>query len=297
MDSDPLSIYMASIRRHPVLSAEEQDRLAREYVRTQDPKIAGRLAATNLRLVAKIAHEYAQHNRADIEDLIQEGSAGLLIAIERFDPTRNVRLTSYAAWWIRAYILRFIIGERCLVRVGTTQEQRRLFFGLAKEWRRLEAKGIEVTAEMLAEHFDCSPAEVRNMIVRLGAGEVSMETPISGASERSDQRTIGDALEMRDVVHLDEAIHERQFHGILREKLEEFIQTRGLTGNEMAILHGRILADRPAPLREIGRAQSLTRERIRQIEARLLERIRAFLRHELGDAVPAPCAGRQGVAA
>src|SRR6266568_4732824 len=175
---DPLGAYMAEIRRIPLLSREEETELAKKYYATGDVAIAKRLITANLRLVVKIAHEYRRAYR-NLLDLIQEGNIGLMQAMRKYDPYRGVKLSSYAAWWIRAYILKFILNNWRLVKIGTTQAQRKLFFNLRKEKEKLEQLGFAPEHRLLAERLEVTEDEVAEMERRLESADMSLDAPLS----------------------------------------------------------------------------------------------------------------------
>jgi RNA polymerase sigma-32 factor len=278
--SDPLTVYMHEIRRYPLLTREEEHRLAVEFVKTRDPKIARRLITANLRLVVKLAHEYKRAYR-NLLDLVQEGNLGLLQAVEKYDPHRGVKLSSYAAWWIRAYMLKFILNNWRLVKIGTTQAQRKLFFNLSKEKEKLELAGFVPTSKLLAERLSVPEQEVQDMQLRLAASETSLDAPIGRDDEggRSHVETLGaDAATRPDV-----STESEEFRGLLRKKLEEFEKT--LTGREQTLFHERLMSEQPLTLQEVGERYGISRERARQLEARLLGRLKTYLKKELGDAV------------
>ncbi len=178
---DALQLYMQEVQRHPLLTADEEHRLAEHYLKTGDVNAAARLVTANLRLVVKLAFEYRRAYR-NIMDLIQEGNIGLMQAVKRYDPYRGVKLSSYAAWWIRAYILRFILNNWRLVKLGTTQAQRKLFFNLNKEKARLAAMGIEPTHAEVALRLNVDEKDVVEMDRRLASGDASLDVSI-GDSE------------------------------------------------------------------------------------------------------------------
>jgi RNA polymerase sigma-32 factor len=277
---DPLQIYLNQARAYPLLSPDEEHRLAVRYLETGDLDAARKLVTSNLRLVVKIAHEYRKAYR-NLLDLVQEGNVGLMHAVKKFDPYRGVRLSSYAAWWIRAYILKFILANWRLVKIGTTQAQRKLFFNLRKEMDRLEAMGIDDPApKLLAERLAVPEAEVASMQRRLAGADLSLDAPVreqdSGSASRLDFVADGSAGP-------DRAVENREFSALLREKLEAFGAT--LAGRDREIFELRTMADEPLTLQEIGDKYGITRERARQIERRMMDRLRDFLREELGDAV------------
>lgn len=278
--SDPLTAYMNEIRRYPLLSREEEHRLAVQYAKTRDPNIARRLIVSNLRLVVKLAHEYRRACR-NLLDLIQEGNVGLLQAVQKYDPYRGVKLSSYAAWWIRAYMLKFILNNWRLVKIGTTQAQRKLFFNLSKERERLEAAGFTPTTRVLAERLSVPEREVAEMQVRLGAGEMSLDAPV-GRNDEGGRRQV-ELLESSGELRPDVTTEGREFREMLRSKLEEFEKT--LKGREQTLFRERLVSDNPLTLQEVGERYGISRERARQLEARLLARLKVFLKRELGDAV------------
>ncbi len=182
--ADALQRYMAEVSRHPLLSREEEHDLAVRFQQTHDPEIAYRLVTANLRLVVKIAHEY-RRAAFSLLDLIQEGNVGLMHAVQKYDPLRGVKLSSYAAWWIRAYILRYLMDNWRMVKLGTTQAQRKLFFNLRKEQERLLSQGFEAAPKLLAERLDVSEQDVREMDQRLANDEFSIDAPVLGGQDEA----------------------------------------------------------------------------------------------------------------
>src|SRR5678815_3615370 len=190
-DGSSRSAYLRALRRYPVLSREDEHALAARYVETQELSAAGKLITANLRLVVKIAQEYRRAHR-NLLDLIQEGNVGLIQAVQRYDPFRGVKLSTYAAWWIRAYILKFILANWRIVRIGTTQAQRRLFFNLRRERERMEKMGLETDSRRLAAALDVHESEVVEMERRLAASEMSLDAPVR--AEGLTGRTQGDLV-------------------------------------------------------------------------------------------------------
>jgi RNA polymerase sigma-32 factor len=278
--SDPLTAYMHEIRRYPLLSREEEHELAVEFSRNRDPKLARQLITANLRLVVKIAHEYRRAYR-NLLDLVQEGNLGLLQAVQKYDPYRGVKLSSYAAWWIRAYMLKFILNNWRLVKIGTTQAQRKLFFNLSKEREKLESAGFAPTSKLLAERLSVPEQEVNDMQMRLAASETSLDAPVGRDDEGG--RTQIDMLESPGTSRPDVTAESEEFRALLRQKLETFEAT--LKGREQTLFHDRLMADSPLTLQEVGERYGISRERARHIEARLLGRLKTYLKKELGDAV------------
>ena len=185
--SDPLQAYLREVQRHALLTLDEEKELTQRYAKTQDVRTAARLVTSNLRLVVKLAYEYRRAYK-NIMDLIQEGNIGLMQAVKRYDPYRGVKLSSYAAWWIRAYILRFILNNWRLVKLGTTQAQRKLFFNLNKEKAKLAALGIEPTAAEIALRLHVEEKEVVEMDRRLSSGEASLDAPVGDTDGRAVSR-------------------------------------------------------------------------------------------------------------
>ena len=258
----------------------EELRCADEYARTKDPLLAQRLVTANLRLVVAIAKGY-RRGHADMRDLIQEGNLGLMHAVTRFDPSRGVKLCSYAAWWIRAYILKYTISNWRLVKTGTTQAQRRLFFRLQRERSRFERIGVRPDATQLAVALSVKERDVVNMMERFAGGEASLETPVS--AHDSGTKTLGDCLSADSALRPDVRIETLEFDQALRDKLNAFAQT--LQGRERKIYKTRLVSEDPVTLSHLAVDFGVTRERTRQLEQRLKGRIREFLRHELGDAL------------
>jgi RNA polymerase sigma-32 factor len=278
--SDPLQAYLREVQRHPLLTPEEEKSLAVRYVETQDVVAARRLVTANLRLVVKIAYEYRRAYK-NIMDLIQEGNIGLMQAVKKYDPHRGVKLSSYSAWWIRAYILRFIINNWRLVKLGTTQAQRKLFFNLNKEKAKLAALGIDPTAAEVAKRLGVEEQEAMEMDRRLSSSEASLDAPVGDNEGRSVARIelLPSSGRAPDVMVADE-----QVQHILQEKLAEFRKT--LKGKDIDIFDRRLIAEDPLTLQELGDQFGVSRERVRQIEARLTMNLRNYLREALGDAVP-----------
>lgn len=277
--SDPLQAYLREVQRHPLLTPEEEQKLTRHYVETQDVKTAARLVTANLRLVVKLAYEYRRAYK-NIMDLIQEGNIGLMQAVKRYDPYRGVKLSSYAAWWIRAYILRFILNNWRLVKLGTTQAQRKLFFNLNKEKAKLAAMGIEPTAAEIAKRLSVDENEVVDMDRRLSSGEASLDAPVGDSEGRSVARV---DLMPSSSTGPDSEFESHEMDQIVRRGLDKFRET--LTGKDVVIFNKRMFTDEPVTLQELGDEFGVSRERVRQLEARLATKLREYLKEELGDAV------------
>lgn len=277
---DPLAAYMGEVRRHPLLTRDEEHELAVRWVEQGDREAGRTLVTSNLRLVVKIAHEYRRAYQ-NLLDLVQEGNVGLVRAVQKFDPYRGVKLSTYSGWWIRAYILKYILNNWRLVKIGTTQNQRKLFFNLRKQREALLAAGVDPTPERIAKELDVSPREVMEMERRMAAPDVSLDAPL-GTEDGSDSRTRLDLIEDH---HADpeNRVDAAEFKDLLQEKLRKF--GVDLTGRELEIFDERVMAEDPITLQDLGDRWGVSRERARQIEKRLLTRLREYLQAELGDAV------------
>ena len=279
-EGSSLAVYLRSLRAHNVLSREEEHELAVRYVQTHELAPARKLITANLRLVVKIAQEYRRAHR-NLLDLIQEGNVGLIQAVQRYDPFRGVKLSTYAAWWIRAYILKFILANWRIVRIGTTQAQRRLFFNLRRERDRMEKMGVETDSKQLAAALDVSETDVVEMERRLAASEMSLDAPVR--SESLPGRTHGDMVSAGPSARPDLQVENGEFQELLRAKLDAF--GAALHDRELQIFRRRLLADQPTTLEQLGADHGVSRERARQIEERLKKKLRLFLEAELGDSL------------
>jgi RNA polymerase sigma-32 factor len=270
-----LQHYLAEVRRYPYLSKEEELRLFHEYQTQGSREAAVQLILANLRVSVAIAYEYL-HTGADHMDLIQEGNVGLMQAIKKFDPAKNVRFHAYAAWWARAYILRYLLNNYRLVKVGTTQDQRRLFYNLRKEKAKLEREGFAPDTKLLADRLNVRERDVIEMDQRLGNWELSLDQPLSENSEG----TLLDVLSSQEQA-VDEQLGDLQLRELFREKLGTFIKTLG--EREEDIFRNRILSETPLTLEDLGQKYGITKERTRQLEARIINRLRDYLKKEVKD--------------
>ena len=270
---DPVEAFYRDIRHYPVLTREEEKELAVRYLETEDIDAAYELVTSNLKLVIKIAMEYRRLWK-EIIDLIQEGNVGLMQAVKKYDPYRGVRFSSYAAWWIRAYIIRYIMNNTRMVKIGTTQAQRTLYFQMGKERERLRRMGIEPDTKALAKSLKVKESEVEEMTKRLRGGDVSLEASRGG--DDSDF-TLMEALPASGP-DAEEMVGDAQARAIYLEKVSEFVA--GLSDRDRKIFTSRWMRDDPSTLQEIGDRLGITRERVRQLEARILKNLRAFLEEE-----------------
>jgi RNA polymerase sigma-32 factor len=260
------------------MTREEEHRCATEYTRTKSPRLAARLVAANMRLVVKIAFGF-RRAPYDLSDLVQEGNLGLMHAVERFDPHRGIRLGSYAAWWIRAYLLKYTLDNWRLVKAGTSKTQRRLFFTLRKQRHALEGRGIEANSRNLAAALNVKEKDVVLMLERAAGTETPLDAPRgpSGADERSLADTLGGAASLQP----DRQLETADFAWHLRDRLRVIEET--LAGRELAIFRRRLLCDEPERLDDLALDFGVSRERMRQLEDRLKARLRNDLTGSFGE--------------
>ncbi|NIL99759.1 MAG: sigma-70 family RNA polymerase sigma factor [Acidobacteria bacterium] len=275
--TDPFRLYMAEIKKYPPLSREEEQRLARLYRETGDREALFRLVTANLMLVVRIAFSFRRAAK-NLLDLVQEGNVGLLAAIDRFSPEVGVRLPTYAAWWIRAYMVKFLLDNVRLVRVGTTNARRKLLRNLHKEKQKLESMGFDVGPKLLAEHFGVSERDVIDVQAALSSRDVSLDAPVAGSD---GDRSHADALPEATDSSVEDEVSRRE----LQDKMEALLNTfrEGLTERELALLDERIVSDTPVSLQALGDRFGTSREAVRQAEGRLMKKLEDFLRQELGD--------------
>ena len=246
-----LQHYLAEVRRYPYLTKEEELRLFHEHQTQGNREAAVKLILANLRVSVAIAYEYL-HTGADHMDLIQEGNVGLMQAIKKFDPTKNVRFHAYAAWWARAYILRYLLNTYRLVKMGTTQDQRRLFYNLRKEKAKLEREGFAPDTKLLADRLNVRERDVIEMDQRLGSWELSLDQPLS---EDSDG-TLLDVLPSQNRA-LTNDWESCSFWICFGEKLASVTKTLG--EREEDILRNRVLSETPVTLEDLGPNTELPR--------------------------------------
>jgi RNA polymerase sigma-32 factor len=267
--SDTLEYYMAQIKQFKLLSREEEHELASRYRRHGDLLAAQQLICANLRFVVKIAHEYRGYGMKTL-DLIQEGNIGLMMAVKKFDPDKGLRLISYAVWWIKAYINNFIIRTWSLVKIGTTQAQKKLFFKLNQVRRAFQQRGDEYPDVNAARELDVALGEVEEMDRRVNIRDTSIDIPLTEGSDYTLLETLPD---QRD----------NQEETILQKEREQTLATeiRGalnqLNEREKAIIEARILADQPSTLQDLADRFQISRERIRQVENNALKKLKNIL--------------------
>jgi RNA polymerase sigma-32 factor len=279
---DPLQAYMRDVQRYKLLTPEEEKAAALAYYEQGDVDAAAKLVTANLRLVVKIAYEYRRAHK-HLPDLIQEGSIGLMQAVKKYDPYKGVKLSTYAAWWIRAYILRFVLNNARLVKLGTTQAQRKLFFNLRKERAKLSAMGIEPTAETIARRLNVAEEEVVSMERRLASNDMSLDAPVRASEQGSASRIDLLTVPGREI---DDTLADEEVSQLVGDRMHEFGKT--LTGKEARIYHARMLAEDPLTLQELGQELGVSRERVRQLERRIQLRLKDYLAHAIGEEVIQP---------
>ncbi|MEA2113816.1 MAG: RNA polymerase factor sigma-32 [Thermodesulfobacteriota bacterium] len=268
--------YLQEISQYELLSREEAEELATRFQESGDPEAAYRLVSSNLRLVVKVAMDFQKYWMQNFMDLIQEGNVGLVQATKKFDPYRGVKFSYYAAYWIRAYILKFIMDNWRLVKIGTTQAQRKLFFSLNKEKKLLEAQGFKPDVKLLAERLNVKESEVVEMGQRMDNWDVSLEAPVRSDSEDEQKSFLpqeGPGIE--DIVAGQE----------MRDRLAEVLAgvENKLNDKEKVILTKRLLSDEPQTLQTIADQFGISRERVRQIESNLLKKLKKLFEKELPD--------------
>jgi len=271
-----LQRYLHEISQFPLLSREETEELAIRYHETDDPEAAYKLVSSNLRLVVKVAMDFQKYWMQNFLDLIQEGNVGLVQAAKKFDPFREVKFSYYAAYWIRAYILKFIMDNWRMVKIGTTQAQRKLFFSLNKERKLLESQGFQPDTKLLAQRLHVKESEVIEMSQRMDNWDVSLESPV-----REDSND-----EQKDFLpHRGPSVEELVAGREIRQRMADILKDlqSSLNDKEQMILQTRLLSDEPQTLQDIADTFGISRERVRQIEVNLLKKMKKHLEKEVPD--------------
>ncbi len=274
---DGLQAYLQKINKFPMLAPEEETRLARLVRDKNDAQAAFRLVSSHLRLVVRIALDFQRRWMQNVLDLIQEGNVGLLRAVNKFDPDKGIKFSYYASFWIRAYILKFIMDNWRMVKIGTTQAQRKLFYNLNKEKQKLLQQGFDPDSAILSQRLGVSEEQVIEMEQRLDSSDVSLDVPVSDENGSASRMDFLPSQDLAAETHIADA----EMSDILHASLEKLIPS--LSEKELFILRRRLLADEPMTLREIGEYYHVTRERVRQLEVRLLEKLKAHLKTDIKD--------------
>lgn len=278
--SDLLAYYLSEVRRYPLLDPEEERKAALAFHEQGDRQAAERLVTANLRLVIKIAFQY-HRQWANVLDLIQEGNVGLVEALKRYDPYREIRFSSYAQYWIRAMILRFLLDNFRLVRLGSTRAGRKLFFQLQKERDRLVQEGVQPSTKMLAERLGVSEQEVDAVDQHMRAPALSLHGP---AGDDESGRSLAEVVPERGTIDPESGAANNELGSIVRDKLATFAAT--LTdAREIEIWKRRMVAPEPVSLSDLGDEFGVSKERIRQVEARVKKRLKQYLEEELGEEI------------
>jgi RNA polymerase sigma-32 factor len=273
---DPLQRYLTEISNYKLLTREEERELGIRVREHGDKDAAYKLVTSNLRLVVKIALEFQRVWMQNLLDLIQEGNIGLMQAVKKFDPYKNVKFSYYASFWIKAYILKFIMDNWRLVKIGTTQGQRKLFFKLKKEKQKLIDDGFDPKPKLLSERLGVSEREIIDMDQRLDGWDVSLDAPLK---EDSDTERI--EFLSTNTESIEDQVSKKEIEFLLHNKIAEF--RKKMTPRELEIFDLRIFSDKPVTLQEIGDRYGISRERVRQVEKNIIKKMREFFKREIPD--------------
>ncbi len=273
---DPLQRYLSEISKYNLLTREEEISLGKRIQEDGDADAAYILATSNLRLVVKIALEFQRIWMQNLLDLIQEGNVGLMHAVQKFDPYKDVKFSYYASFWIKAYILKFVMDNWRLVKIGTTQGQRKLFFKLKKEKQQLIEEGFDPKPKMLSERLGVSEREIIDMDQRLNGWDISLDATINEDSDTQRIETL--SIESDST---EDMLAKKELHALLHSKISQFKDK--LSDREFDIFKRRIFSDTPATLQDIGDQYNISRERVRQIEQNILKKMKAYFKQELPD--------------
>ena len=273
---DPLQRYLVEISKYKLLTREQEIELGKKVREEADSEAAYVLVTANLRLVVKIALEFQRVWMQNLLDLIQEGNIGLMQAVNKFDPYKNVKFSYYASFWIKAYILKFIMDNWRLVKIGTTQGQRKLFFKLKKEKQKLIDEGFDPKPKLLSRRLGVSEREIVDMDQRLDGWDVSLDAPLKDDSDTERIEFLG-----ADVESTEDRVAKKEMEALLHNKISEF--KKMMTSRELDIFEQRIFSDSPATLQEIGDRYGISRERVRQVEKNIIKKMREFFKREIPD--------------
>jgi RNA polymerase sigma-32 factor len=273
---DPLQRYLSEISQYRLLTREEEVQLGKRIQEEGDTEAAYQLVTSNLRLVVKIALEFQRVWMQNLLDLIQEGNIGLMQAVKKFDPYKNVKFSYYASFWIKAYILKFIMDNWRLVKIGTTQGQRKLFFKLKKEKQRLIEQGFDPKPKLLSQRLGVSEREIIDMDQRLDGWDVSLDSPVKEGSDTGRIEFISEGS-----ASAEDRVAKKEIEALLHNKVAIF--RKQMTDRELEIFDQRIFSDTPVTLQEIGDRYGISRERVRQIEKNVIKKMREFFKNEIPD--------------
>ncbi len=262
-----LESYLMQINQFPLLTQEQEFDLAVKYRKNGDVESAHKLITANLRFVVKVAFEYKSYG-IKLLDLIQEGNIGLMMAVKKFDPYKGYRFISYAIWWIRAYIQNFIIKTWSLVKIGTTQAQKKLFYKIGKVRKALESnEGNEKKYDILAKDLEVHKEDIIEMEQRMSSRDLSLDAPFDEGHELTHLELLQESSPNQEeaLAHEEEKkIREREITTAMKR----------LNEKEIYVIKNRIMSDTPLTLQEIGDHLKLSRERVRQIESEALKKLR-----------------------
>ena len=269
--------YFRDMQSHNLISRPEEKELFRRYHEENDQAALSRLITGNLRLVVKIAKEFWTRGNVPLLDLIQEGNLGLIQAAKKFDPSKKTKFSYYAAFWIKAYINKYMLDNYRTVRIGTTQSQRKLFYNLRKTRDRLTQMGIKPSPKAIAKELNVKSKEVLEMQMRLDQPDLSLNAPINAEnhSEKLD-------LIHSDAPMADKKVEKHQFILLVRKITRQF-KAKHLDEREKAIFERRILSNQPETLQTLGSQFGVSKERIRQVEKRIIEKLRKYLFNQVPD--------------
>jgi RNA polymerase sigma-32 factor len=273
---DPLQRYLSEISTYKLLTREEEKDLGMRVQKNGDPEAAYQLVTSNLRLVVKIALEFQRVWMQNLLDLIQEGNIGLMQAVKKFDPYKNVKFSYYASFWIKAYILKFIMDNWRLVKIGTTQGQRKLFFKLKKEKQKLIDQGFDPKPKLLSQRLGVSEREIVDMDQRLDSWDVSLDSPLKDDSDTERIEFLS-----TDAVSAEDQVAKKEMESLLHKKIAEF--RKRMTERELEIFNQRIFSDNPVTLQQIGDRYGISRERVRQVEKNVIKKMRDYFKDEIPD--------------
>lgn len=271
---DPLQRYLHEISQYKLLTREEEQELGKRVQEDGDQEAAYKLITSNLRLVVKIALEFQRIWMQNLLDLIQEGNIGLMQAVKKFDPYKNVKFSYYASFWIKAYILKFIMDNWRLVKIGTTQGQRKLFFKLKKEKQRLIDEGFDPKPKLLSDRLGVSEKEIVDMDQRLDGWDVSLDAPL-----KDDSNTERIEFLTTDADSVEERVATKEIEALLHNRVFEF--KKKLSKRELEIFDNRVFSDNPMTLQDIGDRYGISRERVRQVEKNIIKKMKAFFKDQL----------------
>jgi RNA polymerase sigma-32 factor len=273
---DPLQRYLTEISRYRLLTRDEEKEFGMRVQKYGDREAAYALVTSNLRLVVKIALEFQRVWMQNLLDLIQEGNIGLMQAVRKFDPYKNVKFSYYASFWIKAYILKFIMDNWRLVKIGTTQGQRKLFFKLKKEKQKLIDQGFDPKPKLLSERLGVSEREIVDMDQRLDGWDLSLDAPFKDDSDTERIEFLSTETDS-----IEDKVAKKEIEALLHNKIAEF--RKKMTRREKEIFDLRIFSDNPVTLQEIGDRYGISRERVRQVEKNIVKKMREFFKREIPD--------------